>query len=164
MLKTGQLCASLPSIIDNMTLNNVDAQQNGQLLESEHGQKVRTIVEQPAELWETLCHHTEEKGRKLRQAVAQLTLNRSLVDARTKLEELEVALTSEDSGSDLRTVKQMLKKHQNVSAFVIKTGSTTQWQADLAPKEIAASDMRNRCHVQPLLILEPLQGTISRAS
>ncbi|UYV76498.1 SMARCD2 [Cordylochernes scorpioides] len=55
----------------------------------------------------------------------------------------------------------------NVSAFVIKTGSTTQWQADLAPKEMAASDMRNRCHVQPLLTwstnaahsvsLEPLQ-------
>ncbi|UYV65142.1 ARPC4 [Cordylochernes scorpioides] len=31
-------------------------------------------------------------------------------------------------------------------------GSTTQWQAtDLAPKEMAASDMRNRRHVQPLL-------------
>ncbi|UYV72316.1 hypothetical protein LAZ67_9002605 [Cordylochernes scorpioides] len=39
----------------------------------------------------------------------------------------------------------------NVSAFVVKTGSTTQWQADLAPKEMAASDMRNRHHVQLLL-------------
>ncbi|UYV69798.1 hypothetical protein LAZ67_7000762, partial [Cordylochernes scorpioides] len=58
------------------------------------------------------------------------------------------------------------------NAFVIKTGSTTQWQADLAPKEMAASDMRNRRHVQPLLTwstnaahpvsLDPLQGTISR--
>ncbi|UYV71844.1 hypothetical protein LAZ67_9000649 [Cordylochernes scorpioides] len=41
---------------------------------------------------------------------------------------------------------------RNVSAFVIKTGSTTQWQADLALKEMATSDMRNRRHVQPLLI------------
>ncbi|UYV81023.1 hypothetical protein LAZ67_19002546 [Cordylochernes scorpioides] len=40
---------------------------------------------------------------------------------------------------------------QNASAFVIKTGSTTQWQADLAPKEMATSDMRNRPHVQPFL-------------
>ncbi|UYV81827.1 RNF34 [Cordylochernes scorpioides] len=32
-----------------------------------------------------------------------------------------------------------------------QTGSTTQWQADLAPKEIAATDMRNRHHVQLLL-------------
>ncbi|UYV63452.1 ABCA2 [Cordylochernes scorpioides] len=58
----------------------------------------------------------------------------------------------------------------NTSAFVIKTGSTTQWQADLAPKEMAASDMKNRHHVQPLLTRitnaahpvsldkEPLQG------
>ncbi|UYV61014.1 LDB2 [Cordylochernes scorpioides] len=38
-----------------------------------------------------------------------------------------------------------------MSAFVIKTGSTTQWQADLVPKEMATSDMRNRRHVQPLL-------------
>ncbi|UYV68302.1 hypothetical protein LAZ67_5003791 [Cordylochernes scorpioides] len=47
-----------------------------------------------------------------------------------------------------------LEEHQaqaNVSAFIIKTGSPTQWQADLAPKEMAASDMRNRRHVQPLL-------------
>ncbi|UYV73291.1 hypothetical protein LAZ67_10002537 [Cordylochernes scorpioides] len=40
---------------------------------------------------------------------------------------------------------------KNASAFVIKTGSITQWQADLAQKEMAASDMRNRRHVQLLL-------------
>ncbi|UYV62499.1 SMG1 [Cordylochernes scorpioides] len=44
-----------------------------------------------------------------------------------------------------------LSTGENVSAFVIKTGSTTQWQDDLAPKEMAASDMRNRRHVQLLL-------------
>ncbi|UYV79666.1 TIGD4 [Cordylochernes scorpioides] len=38
-------------------------------------------------------------------------------------------------------------KERNASTFVIKTGSTTQWQADIAPKEMAASDMRNRRHV-----------------
>ncbi|UYV82533.1 hypothetical protein LAZ67_21002706 [Cordylochernes scorpioides] len=64
----------------------------------------------------------------------------------------------------------------DTSAFVIKTGSTTQWQADLAAKKMAASDMRNRRHVQPLLTWstnaahpvsldqEPLQSTMSRAS
>ncbi|UYV67498.1 hypothetical protein LAZ67_5000936 [Cordylochernes scorpioides] len=33
----------------------------------------------------------------------------------------------------------------------VMTGNTTQWLADLAAKEMAASDMRNRHHVQPLL-------------
>ncbi|UYV70483.1 hypothetical protein LAZ67_7003251 [Cordylochernes scorpioides] len=61
-----------------------------------------------------------------------------------------------------------MKIAYNASAFVIKTGSTTQWQADFVPKEMAASDMRNRHHVQPLLTwstnaahsvsLESLQG------
>ncbi|UYV70752.1 hypothetical protein LAZ67_8000486 [Cordylochernes scorpioides] len=56
-----------------------------------------------------------------------------------------------------RDLQVLIQKHagtsslERVSTFVIKTGSTTQWQADLAPKEMAASDMRNRRHVQPLL-------------
>ncbi|UYV61826.1 WDR82 [Cordylochernes scorpioides] len=37
----------------------------------------------------------------------------------------------------------------NVSAFVIKTGSTTQWQADLAPKEMAASEEQTPCAAAP---------------
>ncbi|UYV71225.1 hypothetical protein LAZ67_8002285 [Cordylochernes scorpioides] len=51
----------------------------------------------------------------------------------------------------IRILTSVYKHHKNASAFVIKTGSTTQWQADLAPKEMAVSDMRNRRHVQPLL-------------
>ncbi|UYV65844.1 FRA10AC1 [Cordylochernes scorpioides] len=45
----------------------------------------------------------------------------------------------------------IITSHNLPNAFVIKTGSTTQWQADLAPKEMAASDMRNRRHGQLLL-------------
>ncbi|UYV65069.1 hypothetical protein LAZ67_3003037, partial [Cordylochernes scorpioides] len=58
---------------------------------------------------------------------------------------------------------------QNPQRLSQDTGSTTQWQADLAPKEMAASDMRNRRHVQQLLTwstnaahpvsLEPLQDS-----
>ncbi|UYV78291.1 hypothetical protein LAZ67_16000865 [Cordylochernes scorpioides] len=61
------------------------------------------------------------------------------------------------SSTDITEVRQIvfilpeLTLEWNASAFVIKTGRTTQWQADLAPKEMATSDMRNRRHVQPLL-------------
>ncbi|UYV78919.1 CD9 [Cordylochernes scorpioides] len=41
--------------------------------------------------------------------------------------------------------------HLSVVDECHNTGSTTQWQDDLAPKEMAASDTRNRRHVQPLL-------------
>ncbi|UYV75156.1 PDF [Cordylochernes scorpioides] len=62
--------------------------------------------------------------------------------------------------ADCRTLEFDMWRYMHISykhktsilnAFVIKTGSTTQLQADLAPKEMAASDMRNRCHVQLLL-------------
>ncbi|UYV65125.1 KDM5A [Cordylochernes scorpioides] len=53
----------------------------------------------------------------------------------------------------------------NASAFVIKTGSTTQWQAtDLAPKEMAASDMRNRRHPGQLSPVHVVQAMIIMAS
>ncbi|UYV75929.1 MAP2K7 [Cordylochernes scorpioides] len=46
---------------------------------------------------------------------------------------------------------QDIMKQANILTLEGETGSTTQWQADLAPKEMATSDMRNRRHVQLLL-------------
>ncbi|UYV61569.1 K02A2.6-like [Cordylochernes scorpioides] len=40
---------------------------------------------------------------------------------------------------------------QTLPSMRIKSLLTWQWHADLAPKEMAASDMRNRRHVQPLI-------------
>ncbi|UYV85067.1 hypothetical protein LAZ67_X004450 [Cordylochernes scorpioides] len=85
-----------------------------------------------------------------------------------RVDELAVVfLTNEQKLCRLATCEDMLEMRRtdpewkdkiitgyetwNASAFVIKTGSTTQWQVDLAPKEMAASDMRNRRHVQLLL-------------
>lgn len=58
-----------------------------------------------------------EKGSRLRQASAQHTYNRTLEDAKLKLDEFEKNLQSSQVGSDLRHCKQLLKKHQ-VSIFV----------------------------------------------
>ncbi|UYV64601.1 ARHGAP42 [Cordylochernes scorpioides] len=60
------------------------------------------------------------------------------------------ARTYASIGSDLDPTILLPTPHLNgcwskLNAFVIKTGSTTQWQADLAPEE-TAFDMRNRCH------------------
>ncbi|UYV85041.1 hypothetical protein LAZ67_X004384 [Cordylochernes scorpioides] len=44
----------------------------------------------------------------------------------------------------------------------MKTGSTTQWQADLAPKEMAASDMRNRRQVNKYPPIRPQLSLPSR--
>ncbi|UYV71857.1 IKK1 [Cordylochernes scorpioides] len=104
-------------------------------------------------------------------------LKQRLFNRRSKTEAgLWKAAQEEWSNVSLSKVKEVFAAWKNASAFVIKTGSTTQWQADLAPKEMVASDTRNRRHVQMLLTWstnaahpvsldqEPIQGTISRAN
>ncbi|UYV77897.1 hypothetical protein LAZ67_15002721 [Cordylochernes scorpioides] len=64
----------------------------------------------------------------------------------------------------------------NIPSKIVLKLKSADGMADLTPKEMAASDMRNKHHVQPLLTWstnaphpvsldqEPLQGTINRAS
>ncbi len=60
-----------------------------------------------------------EKGRRLRQASAQHTYNRTLEDAKLKLEEFEKNLQSTRVGNDLRHCKQLLKQHQVCEEWVV---------------------------------------------
>lgn len=62
--------------------------------------------------WEMLVNSSMEKGKRLRQAAAQHSYNRTLEDARVKLAEIQTCLQSTQLGSDLRNCKQLLKKHQ----------------------------------------------------
>ncbi|UYV66219.1 hypothetical protein LAZ67_4000855 [Cordylochernes scorpioides] len=54
---------------------------------------------------------------------------------------------STPEGRRITKLEQILLNGNNITM----TGSPTQWQTDLAQKEMAASDMRNRLRVQPLL-------------
>ncbi|KAK6050214.1 hypothetical protein COOONC_12281 [Cooperia oncophora] len=61
--------------------------------------------------WAELRDAVARKGEKLRQAADQKGLNRVLEDAHAKLDELETALKSDELGSDLRAVKDLIQKH-----------------------------------------------------
>ena len=52
------------------------------------------------------------QGVKLRQAAQQQLFNKALEDAESKLDEMEKAVSSDDLGKDLRSVKDLLHKHQ----------------------------------------------------
>lgn len=71
--------------------------------------------------WEELVALSRDKGRRLRQAAAQHTYNRTMEDARLKLEEIELSLQSREVGTDLRHCKELLKKHQVMLLIVIIT-------------------------------------------
>lgn len=62
--------------------------------------------------WEGLVNLSIDKGRRLRQAAAQHTYNRTLDDAWLKLDEIDQSLQSQELGDDLRHCKDLLNKHQ----------------------------------------------------
>ncbi|XP_059148013.1 spectrin beta chain, non-erythrocytic 2-like isoform X3 [Physella acuta] len=76
--------------------------------------EVKKVLDILNKQWKELSDKAQDKGNKLRQASAQHTLNRALDDAQAKLDEMQKSSNNTDLGSDLRGVKKLLKKHQNL--------------------------------------------------
>jgi len=101
--------------------------QTGQGLLSEGNYRQVDVAQMLQDLnvtWEELVALSRNKGRRLRQAAAQHTYNRTMEDARLKLEEMELSLQSREVGTDLRHCKELLKKHQVTSSCGLPLGST----------------------------------------
>ena len=64
------------------------------------------------EEWDALVAASLDKGRKLRQAAAQIAHNKTLEDAKSKLDELSAEMQQTDVGHDLRSCRDRLKKQQ----------------------------------------------------
>ena len=71
-----------------------------------------------AEQWEFLTQKTTEKSLKLKEANKQRTYIAAVTDLDFWLGEVESLLTSEDSGKDLASVQNLIKKHQLVEADI----------------------------------------------
>ncbi|KAL0276367.1 UNVERIFIED_CONTAM: hypothetical protein PYX00_003957 [Menopon gallinae] len=76
--------------------------------------RIASITEQ----WEYLTQKTTEKTVKLKEANKQRTYIAAVKDLDFWLGEVESLLTSEDSGKDLASVQNLMKKHQLVEADV----------------------------------------------
>ncbi|XP_069695866.1 spectrin alpha chain isoform X1 [Periplaneta americana] len=71
-----------------------------------------------ADQWEYLTQKTTEKTVKLKEANKQRTYIAAVKDLDFWLGEVESLLTSEDSGKDLASVQNLIKKHQLVEADI----------------------------------------------
>ncbi|XP_072162112.1 spectrin alpha chain [Bemisia tabaci] len=71
-----------------------------------------------AEQWEYLTQKTSEKSLKLKEANKQKTYIAAVKDLDFWLGEVESLLTSEDSGKDLASVQNLIKKHQLIEADI----------------------------------------------
>ncbi|KRX93022.1 Spectrin beta chain, non-erythrocytic 1, partial [Trichinella pseudospiralis] len=86
-----------------------------------NGCEVNELLENLNEEWENLLALTAERGQKLKQASEQRVVNRMLDDLTFKLAGIQQKLESEDVGSDLRSIKQLIQNHtileQDVSSY-----------------------------------------------
>ncbi|KAH8239266.1 hypothetical protein KR032_002631 [Drosophila birchii] len=80
---------------------------------------VQKRLTQIADQWEYLTHKTTEKSLKLKEANKQRTYIAAVKDLDFWLGEVESLLTTEDSGKDLASVQNLMKKHQLVEADIV---------------------------------------------
>ncbi|CAH0405710.1 unnamed protein product [Chilo suppressalis] len=90
--------------------------QRGQCSGSENAVQAR--LASIADQWEFLTQKTTEKSLKLKEANKQRTYIAAVKDLDFWLGEVESLLTSEDSGKDLASVQNLMKKHQLVEADI----------------------------------------------
>ena len=89
--------------------------QNGQELIQKGNFKssdIKATLSTLNDRWCDLNNRSLDKGIKLRQATQQQMLNRALEDVAICISEMEIALSSEDLGQDLHSVKGLNKKQQ----------------------------------------------------
>lgn len=66
------------------------------------------------DIWQKLVGISLEKGRRLRQAVTQHSYNTSIDDVQNKINEIDGSLRNTNVGNDLRSCKELLKKHEMI--------------------------------------------------
>ncbi|XP_026666604.1 spectrin beta chain, non-erythrocytic 5 isoform X2 [Ceratina calcarata] len=103
--------------------------------------------------WARLVALSLEKGRRLRQAACQHTYNRTMEDARLKLEEIENCLQSKQVGVDLRSCKELLKKHQTLESDMC------QWEQKVDDLVAMGEEMAHEGHFDAANILKSSQTT-----
>lgn len=68
--------------------------------------------------WKKLLCLSQDKGKRLQQAVSQRDHNRCIDDAKRKLHEFETALMSKNVGYDLRSCKEFLNRQQMLESEI----------------------------------------------
>ncbi|XP_059484234.1 spectrin beta chain, non-erythrocytic 2 isoform X2 [Neocloeon triangulifer] len=101
---------------------------------------VKNVLSELNQKWDELMKISADKGRKLRQAAAQHSYNRTLEDARIHLDQIESSLRSQELGTDLRSCKELLKKHQAVESEI------SQWQGKLTEVSSLGQEMAHEGH------------------
>ncbi|XP_053955094.1 spectrin beta chain, non-erythrocytic 5 isoform X2 [Anastrepha ludens] len=106
--------------------------------------------------WKDLLLLSEDKGRKLEQAVSQREHNRAIDDAKQKVAELDAALKSRDVGSDLRSCKDLINKHQLLESEI------TVWEHKIVELVSTGDEMAHEGHFNAVHIKDETKDVQNR--
>ncbi|XP_058061720.1 spectrin beta chain, non-erythrocytic 1 [Anopheles bellator] len=90
--------------------------------------------------WKDLVAMSLEKGRRLEQAALQREHNRYIEDSKSKFDELDHALQSKQVGSDLRSCKDLMNKHQ------VLENDIALWEQKVAELVTTGEEMAHEGH------------------
>ena len=118
-------------------------------------EKIEQTISLMNSQWDELVSRTEERGKGLRQANAQVDFYNQLENARSKLTELERSVSSNELGKDLRSCKELIKKHQAMEADL------SSWQAKVGELEDHGRQM-SASHFDGISIVNAASEVTSR--
>ncbi|XP_055376264.1 spectrin beta chain, non-erythrocytic 1 isoform X2 [Condylostylus longicornis] len=121
-------------------LRNINKDAEALILAKNRVPEVEKVTKDLNKKWKDLLLISEDKGRKLEQAVLQREHNRSIDDAKKKAEELTIALRSKDVGSDLRSCKDLINKHHVLESEI------ALWQAKIEELVSSGEEMAHEGH------------------
>lgn len=110
--------------------------------------EVENMLQDVNQKWKDLITISLEKGRRLEQAALQREHNKSIEDAKKKLGQLDNTLQSKQVGSDLRSCKDLMNKHQileaDISVWEQKISELVQTSEEMAHEgHFDANNIRN---------------------
>ncbi|XP_055551148.1 spectrin beta chain, non-erythrocytic 1 isoform X2 [Wyeomyia smithii] len=121
-------------------LRTVNKEGDALIKTNNRAEEVTQMLAVVNQKWKELNSSSLEKGKRLEQASLQREHNRSIEDAKSKLDELDVALQSKQVGSDLRSCKDLMNKHQ------ILEDDISMWEQKVAELVTSGEDMAHEGH------------------
>lgn len=101
---------------------------------------MKATCEDLSSKWKHLLGLSQNKGRRLQQAVSQRDHNRCIEDAKKKLHEFELTLASKHVGHDLRSCKEFLNKQQMLESEIFL------WQQKIDELVSSGEEMAHEGH------------------
>ncbi|XP_055716448.1 spectrin alpha chain, non-erythrocytic 1 isoform X3 [Phlebotomus papatasi] len=121
-------------------LRNINKDAEALIATKNNVDRVEEMVSGLNKKWKDLIALSGDKGRRLEQAAAQRDHNRSIQDAKDKLKDLENGLQSDDVGHDLRSCRDLLKRHEIIETDII------MWEQKIYELVTSSEEMAHEGH------------------